>query len=369
MLSKINEADNKLIIITFLLVCFGIVMIYSSSAIVTGERRADQFFFLKKQIMWTLISFVFFMFFLMMDYRVLQKVSVPLIIISAIFLIAVLLMGKSIKGAKRWLDFGPISFQPSEFSKLAVIIFVADFIDKNRSKLKDFFQGFLVPIAVAGLICALIAIEPDIGIPFIIISITMILLFIGGAKITHLLIMISAAIPVFYLAVLSKPYRVTRFFAFLDPWKFSQSSAYQLCQSLMSIGSGGIFGKGLGNSDIKKFYLPEAHTDFIFSIISEELGLIGAAGVIFLFAWFLQRGIKIANNAQDYFGTLLAAGLTLSIVMQALFNIAVCSGCLPTKGIALPFFSYGGTSLVLTLSAVGILANISRNRSKPVKFR
>ncbi|MBU2614464.1 MAG: FtsW/RodA/SpoVE family cell cycle protein, partial [Elusimicrobia bacterium] len=225
------------------------------------------------------------------------------------------------------------------------------------------------PIIVACVASFLIALEPDIGIPFIIITVTMIVLFIGGARIMHLLALFLLAVPVLYFEILSKPYRVARFFAFMDPWKHAQSSAYQLCQSLMSLGSGGIFGKGLGGSELKKFYLPEAHTDFIFSVIGEELGILGTIVIVGLFAYFLYRGIKIAQKAKDLFGMLLASGITLLIVLQAFFNMAVCSGLLPTKGIALPFFSYGGTSLILTMSAVGILANISRNRGKLTVFR
>jgi len=367
MLRKLKEVDHKFMVVVFLLVLGGIVMIYSSSAIVTGERRADQFFFLKKQVLWTAISLMFFMFFVSLNYQYLQKISLAVVITAVVFLVAVLVFGKSVKGARRWLDFGMLDFQPSEFAKFAVILFVADYIDKNKSKLKVFFKGFMPPVLVAGFVSLLIALEPDIGIPFIILIVTMVVLFIGGARIIHLAWIILASIPVFYLAILSKPYRVARFFAFMDPWSHARSSAYQLCQSLMSLGSGGIFGKGLGRSELKKFYLPEAHTDFIFSVIGEELGILGTTAVILLFAYFLYRGIKIAQDARDFFGMLLASGITFIIVSQAFFNMAVCTGLAPTKGIALPFFSYGGTSLVLTLSAVGILANISRNRAAKYK--
>jgi len=281
-------------------------------------------------------------------------------------LILLLFFGKQVRGARRWFDLGPFDFQPSELAKFVVVLALANYFDTHKSKLKKISYGLIFPMMISGFISILILVEPDMGTPVVIILSSYILFFVAGTKIEHLLLAVLLFIPFVILAILIEPYRVERFIAFLNPWKYAKSVGYQLCQSLISIGSGGIFGKGLGKSEIKEFFLPDAHTDFIFSIIGEELGFFGTTFIILAFGYLLLRGYKISKNADNFFGTLLAIGITLTIVIQAYINIAVCSGCLPTKGIPLPFFSYGGSSLIFTLSAIGVLANISQYRRKTV---
>ncbi|MDI6640776.1 MAG: putative lipid II flippase FtsW [Elusimicrobiota bacterium] len=369
MIHKFYNSDHSLIFVTLILVCFGLLMVYSSSAIVVAETKSDQFFVLKKQILWTSISIMFFLLFLLIDYKYLQKFVLPAVLLTFALLLAVHFFGKPIRGVKRWLDFGPLNFQVAEFAKFSIILFLANYLDKNKSKLKNFFTGFLPPILIVGLMVVLIIVQPDLGIPFVSILTMIGMFFIAGVKILHLVVVFFLSLSGIFYFLVSEPYRLERLLSFLNPWKYSTSSAYQLCQSLMALGSGGIFGKGLGRSELKEFFLPEAYTDFIFSIIGEELGIFGSTFVVLAFVYFLIRGYKIAKEAKDFFGTLLGFGITLGIVIQAFFNIAVCSGCLPTKGITLPFFSYGGSSLLLTLSAVGVLANISQHKRKLPKFK
>jgi cell division protein FtsW len=364
MLKKLSLTNRQLLVMASTFLLFGLNMVFSSSGIAIN----NPFYYFLKQLVWMIISLACFMLFMSIDYTKLRKFSNVLLIVSVILLVLVLVFGKRINGAKRWLNFVLFSFQPSEFVKLALIIALADYLDKNKSKLQQ-LNKLLPCLAVVGAFCGLIAVQPDIGMPFVIVMVTFILLFISGAKFVHLMTIILLTVPIFVIAVLKTPFRAKRFFAFLDPWEHAQDAGYQLIQSLLSLGSGGLFGKGLGQSEFKRFYLPAQHTDFIFSIIGEELGVLGTIGIIAAFAYFLYIGYKISRDAPDLFGTLLGIGLTLAIVLQAYFNIAVCTGCVPTKGISLPFISYGGTSLVLVMIAVGILANISQKREKTIKIR
>jgi cell division protein FtsW len=284
-------------------------------------------------------------------------------LISFILLILVLIFSKKVYGAKRWLFIG----QPSELAKFSLILFWADYLDRRKSRLQYFWKGLIPPLFITIVYIGSIIVEPDIGIPIIIVSVIFILLYVSGVKIRHLILISSISLIVFFLCILYKPYRIQRIFAFLDPWKYKEGVGYQIIQSLLSLGSGGFIGKGLGQSELKKFYLPGQHTDFIFSIIGEELGIIGTLFIVLVFTYFLYTGFKIAKDAPDLFSKLLALGLTLSIVLQAYFNIAVCCSCLPPKGISLPFISYGGSSLVITLISIGILANISLKSRKTIK--
>jgi len=356
----LNNSSKTLIIISFILLCFGLLMVYSSS----GVTQEDSFKYFKKQFMWSLLGICLFYIFSKYDYKKLKKWSKPLIFISCILLVAIYIFSKPISGAKRWLSFGGINFQVSELAKISIIIFLADYFDKNKSKIKYFFKGLGIPLFIVGLICLLIAFEPDIGTPSVIVFVSFIIFFIAGVKITHLLTIVAVILPGFIYLLFDKPYRIKRILALIDPWKYSEEVGYQLIQSILSLGSGGIFGKGLGHSDLKKNILPAQYTDFIFSIIGEEMGLIGTLSVLILFSLLLFVGYKISKNAPDMFGQLLSIGLILPIVVQAYFNIAVCIGLLPTKGLVLPFISYGGSSLALTLMSVGILDNISKHKTK-----
>jgi cell division protein FtsW len=258
-----------------------------------------------------------------------------------------------------------ISFQPSELANMAIIIYMADFITRKGNMIKNFIRGFLPPIGVLVIVALLLLMQPDLGTILAITGVVFIMLFVAGVRTTHLLSVILTSLPVLYLLIFSVPYRRIRILAFLNPWFDPKGSGFQIIQSQIALGSGGIFGVGLGHSKQKLFYLPAAHTDFIFSIIGEELGLLGTLGVIILFMIFIQQGIKIIKNAQDKFGYFLSLGLVLMISLKAIINIGVSCGMLPTKGLPLPFISYGGSSLIFDMVGIGILINIARTGEYP----
>jgi cell division protein FtsW len=267
-------------------------------------------------------------------------------------------------GARRWLKLGPIGFQPSEMAKLVLIIFIADIIDRKQSKNKEFKKCVLPVLIITGIFSLLIYIEPDLGNTVILAVLFMVMLFVGGAKIRHLLSIILCAMPLLYIAVLRVGYRKGRLLAFLNPEDDIMGKGYHLYQSLIAFGSGGLFGKGLGASTSKLFFLPQPHTDFILAIIGEELGFAGVSVIIILFALILYRGIRIALGAPNLFGTMMAVGISSLIAMQTIINIAVVTACIPTKGLPLPFLSFGGSSLIFNLIGIGIMLNISMHMRK-----
>jgi cell division protein FtsW len=268
-------------------------------------------------------------------------------------------LGMKRGGATRWLNLGGFSFQVTEMVKITIVIFLAHLLTRKAHQLKDFSKGVLVPLGITSITILLILLEPDFGTAVIIATILLLMLCIAGSQIKHLLFLIAAFIPVGVLLIFYKGYRLTRLTAFLDPWKDADNTGFQIIQSLLSFGSGGTFGVGIGDGMQKLFYLPEPHTDFILSIIAEESGFIGVAIVIVMFAIFAFRGFMIALKAPDLFGTLLASGLTMVIALEAFINIAGVMGLIPLKGLVLPFLSYGGTAFIMTMTAVGILLNIS----------
>jgi cell division protein FtsW len=292
------------------------------------------------------------------DYNKLQKFSRPLMVFSFSLLVLVLLIEPG--EIKRWLRFGMVNFQPSEMAKICLILYIADVLDRKGSKLQDFKKGLLPILIVAGVFLILIYAEPDLGTAVILGLVVLAMLFMGGVRLSHLLSLVLASIPLLYFAVFHVAYRRERILTFINPWADAQRIGYQIVQALLALGSGGFFGKGLGASRAKLFFLPEPYTDFIFSIIGEELGFLGASLIIFLFVIIAWRGLHIATRAPNQFGNLLAAGITFLITFQAVLNISIVTACLPTKGITLPFLSYGGSSLVFSLAGVGILLNISR---------
>ena len=353
--------------VAVILISIGIVMIYSASSIYAWERYKDGFFFLKRHIVFVLIG-TFFMFMVMsMDYSRLRKFAKPLLFVS-IFLLLLLLvpgLGREVSGARRWLRFKFISFQPSELANLAVIIYVADFIARKDKLIRTFLHGFLPPIAALGFTVLLILIQPDLGTSLALSIVVFVMLFVAGVRLSYLFSLVLASLPMLYVLVFSVPYRRMRIMAFLNPWLDPKGSGFQIIQSQLALGSGGIFGVGLGQSKQKLFYLPAAHTDFIFSIIGEELGLLGTMCVVILFIIFIQQGLKIIKNTTDKFGYFLALGLILMISLKAVINIGVSCGILPTKGLPLPFISYGGSSFVFDMISVGILMNIARTGDYP----
>jgi len=357
----------NLFTVTILLVCIGIIMIYSASSIYAAEQYKDGFFFLKRHILFLLIGCVLMFIVMCIDYRKLRKFARPLLFISFILLVLVLIpgIGREVSGARRWFRFKVFSFQPSELANMAMIIYIADFISRKGNVLKTFWKGFAPPVLVLGCMVLLILMQPDLGTSLSIGIVVFIMLFVSGVRTRYLVSTLLAGLPALYFLIFSVPYRKARILSFLNPWLDPKGSGFQIIQSQIALGSGGIFGVGLGHSKQKLFYLPAAHTDFIFSIIGEEMGLIGTLGVIILFMVFIQQGLKIIKNAPDKFGYFLALGLVSMISLKAVINIGVSCGVFPTKGLPLPFISYGGSSFVFDLLSVGLLINIARTGEYP----
>lgn len=357
----------SLFTVAVILMCIGMVMIYSASSIYALERYRDGFFFFKRHLSFMLVGAIFTFFFMSIDYHKLRQYARPLLIVSIILLVLVLIpgLGREVSGARRWFRFKFLSFQPSELAGLAIIIYVADFISRKGNMVKTFFKGFLPPMFALGLCAGLIVIQPDLGSSIAIGSVVLVMLFVAGIRPVYILSLILSSLPAFYLLIFHVAYRRARILAFLNPWLDPKGSGFQIIQSQIALGSGGLFGVGLGHSKQKLFYLPAAHTDFIFSIIGEELGLVGTIGVILLFIIFIQQGIKVIKNAPDKFGYFLALGLVTMIALRAVINIGVSCGILPTKGLPLPFISYGGSSFMFDMVSVGILVNIARTGEYP----
>lgn len=353
----------NLFIITVILICIGIVMIYSASSIYAWETYKDGFFFLKKHLCFLVIGAFLTFLAMSIDYNSLKKWAKPIMLLSILLLVLVLIPGisREVAGARRWFRFKFVSFQPSELANLAMIIYIADFISRKKDALNSFSKGFLPPVLILGSAMLLILMQPDLGTCVALGMVVFIMLFVAGIRLPYLLSVIAASLPLLYVLIFSVPYRKMRILAFLNPWLDPKGSGFQIIQSQVALGSGGIFGLGLGHSRQKLFYLPAAHTDFIFSIIGEELGLLGTVAIIILFIFFIQQGIKVIKNAADTFGYFLSLGIVLLFCLRGLINIGVSCGLLPTKGLPLPFISYGGSSLIFDMISVGMLMNIAKS--------
>ncbi len=353
--------DIVLLLVTLILVTIGTVMIYSSSSILAMKRFNDGQFFLKKQIFFVLLGLSIMVLMTKIPYDKLKKLAYPGVVLSVILLALLLIPHVGIKagGATRWLRLGFFSFQVTEMVKISMVLFLAYFLTKKSNQITDFKHTVLIPLAVTLLIVGMVLLEPDFGAAVIITVIMMLMFYLAGCRVLHLAVILAFFAPAAIWLVLHKSYRLARLMSFLDPWKDPQHSGFQIIQSLLSFGSGGAFGVGIGDGMQKLFYLPEPHTDFILSIIAEESGFIGVLIVLFLFIVFIARGFMISFRAPDLFSTLLAAGLTMVIALEAFINIAGVMGLIPLKGLALPFVSYGGTSLLMSLITAGILLNIS----------
>lgn len=344
------------------LLAIGVVMVYSSSAVSAYVNFQDSFYFLKRQIIWVLLGLVAMVFTMNIDYHAWGKLSKPVLIVTIILLILVLIpgLGRVVNGARRWLGFGSMYMQPSEIAKLSMVLFCATSLALRQDRITSFVKGVLPQLIILLVVFGLILKEPDLGTALAIGGTVFVLLFTAGAKLSHLASLGIVGVAGIIIAIIVEPYRMKRLLAFSDPWSDPLDTGYHIIQSLYAIGSGGLFGVGLGRSREKFLYLPEPHTDFIFAILGEELGFIGTITVLVLFFLFAWRGFKIAISAPDIFGSLMAAGLTTMIIIQALMNIAVVTASMPVTGIPLPFLSFGGSALIFTLSGVGILLNISR---------
>jgi len=356
-----GRIDFILLIVTLALVGVGIVMVYSTSAIMAGDRFQDPYYFLKKQALFAGIGFILMILTLFVPYRILKRLAYPILIVSVLLLVAVLIPGIGYRagGAMRWLKVQSVSFQPSEFAKLGLVIFLAYFLTKKDEKIRSFSFGFLPTVLLSGLVVVLVAREPDLGAALFLSAMVFLLLFVSGARVIYMAGALLLTIPVVYYLLMNVGYRYKRLMSFIRPWDDPTGTSFQIIQSFLSFGSGGLFGLGLGEGRQKLFFLPAPHTDFIFSVIGEELGLAGAMVVVLLFFVFTVRGIQIGLSLDDRFGTYLALGITLMISLQAVINMAVVLGLLPTKGLTLPFISYGGTSLITNLVGVGILLHLS----------
>ena len=354
--------DYILFFATLGLLGIGIVMVYSASAISAQVNFDDSYYFLKRQLLWATLGLFVLLVTLNIDYHAWRPLAKPILLCTTILLILVLIpgLGKVVNGARRWLGFGAIYLQPSEIAKLSVVLFYADSLVRGQENITKFMRGIVPQLVILLLVFGLILKEPDLGTALAIGGTVFILLFAAGAKVSHLGGLGAVGIAGIIAAILVEPYRLRRILAFSDPWADPLNSGYHIIQSLYAIGSGGLFGVGLGRSREKFLYLPEPHTDFIFAILAEEMGFIGTATVIILFFLLLWRGLRIAIAAPDIYGSMLAVGLTTMIIMQALMNIAVVTASMLVTGIPLPFISFGGSALVFTLAGVGILLNISR---------
>ncbi|MEZ4600168.1 MAG: putative lipid II flippase FtsW [Syntrophotaleaceae bacterium] len=353
--------DATILLLAVVLTCFGVVMVYSSSSIMAAERYHDGFYFLKRQGLYALAGFGLMAVLMRMDYHLLRRLAFPGLILCALMLLLVLVpgIGSRAGGAARWIKFPGFSFQPSEAVKLALIFYMAHSLAKKQDKVKSFKLGILPYMIVLSLLLLLLLLQPDFGSAMTLAVVAMVMLMAAGTRISHLSSIVVLALPFIYYFVWHVDYRRRRIMAFLDPWQDPTDTGFQIIQSLIAFGTGGLIGNGLGEGKQKLFYLPEAHTDFIFSVVGEELGFAGTIVITAMFLVLVLRGIRVSLQAPDDFGRYLAFGITLLLGMEAFLNIAVVMGMLPTKGMALPFISYGGTSLLTSLAAIGILLSVS----------
>ncbi|HZW53636.1 MAG TPA: putative lipid II flippase FtsW [Candidatus Elarobacter sp.] len=347
------------------LIALGLVMVFSSSSAIAASSYHDTAHYLKRQVAYLAIGLVFAYAAYRVDYRKLRGLAPGLVILTFVLLILTLIphVGYATGGARRWLGLRALSFQPSELGKLALVLFLAAKLSQLHEGVRSLSKGVAPALFVTVLLAGPVLVEPDMGTASLYVFVAFALLFTAGARIEHLIMCALVMLPPAAVAIGSSAYKRARIFAFLNPWKDPQNTGYHTVQSLLALGSGGIFGLGLGASRQKYFYLPEAYTDYIFAVLGEELGLLGCIAVIALFVLFAVRAVTLALKAPDRFGTLLAMGCTFMIVIQALVNIGVVTSSWPVTGVPLPFISFGGTSLIACLIAVALIANIGRHRT------
>ncbi len=357
-----KSPDFMIPLVTIVLLAIGVVMVHSASTILSQEHFHDAFYYFKRQLMWAALGLISMTVMSRIDYRIFARYARHILLMCLLFLGLVLIphIGQVRGGSRAWLGLGTFGIQPSEFAKFGLLIFLSWFLSQEPDRMRSFRKGLIPPLGVMGLVIGLIMLEPDLGQSAVIAGATMIMIFVAGARMKHLMGMGFVGVVAFALLIVAAPYRLARILSFLDPWKYPATIGYHIIMSLIALGQGALLGVGLGHSTQKHLYLPEPQTDFIFAILSEELGLIGGAFVILLFTVLIWRGLRAAMRAPDRFGSYLATGLTGVIAVQVFINVGVVTGLLPVTGITLPFLSYGGSSLTLMLSAIGILMNISR---------
>jgi cell division protein FtsW len=358
------KSDKLLFTATLVLVCASLVMVYSASAVIALEKQQHPSFFLFKQATFALLGLVMMPVLMRIDYRNYRQ---PIVLWTALGLVGLalvaVLFGPRINGARRWFGVAGVGVQPSEFAKLAIIFFVAAILERRMDRIDD-LRYSLVPVGIVlGGIVGLILLQPDLGTALSIIVIVAAMVFAAGINYRYIVGLMLVLLPAAYIVLMSADYRRRRMFAFLDPWQDPLGDGFQVIQSLIAVGTGGVFGRGLMAGVQKLFYLPYPETDFIYAVIGEELGLIGTSLVLACFCVIAWRGLRTATRAPDRFGAFLALGLTAMVVVQAFFNISVVLGLLPTKGIPLPFVSFGGSSLLMSMIGMGILLNVSQYAS------
>lgn len=359
-----GQYDRILLMTVMLLLGVGVVMVYSSSSAVALTTYNDSSYFMRRQIMWAIIGLLFMMAAMRVDHRLLadKRVVLLLLVVTFVLLAATFVpgIGRTVNGARRWIRAGGLTFQPAELMKFTLVVYMSSYLSTKRELIGNFKSGLAPAFAVSGVFLGMTLLQPDFGTVMSMVAVIFCMLLAGGASLAHLGGIVLAGLPLVYVAVAHKAYRLKRITSFLNPWDDPQGAGHQIIQSFLAFGSGGVFGRGLGEGRQKFLFLPERHSDFIYAVIGEELGLIGAAVVLLLFGVILWRGVRIALRT-DGFSRMLSLGLTVLICAQALINMAVVTGIMPTKGIALPLVSYGGSALVVTLASVGVLLNISKD--------
>jgi len=359
--------DSLILTAVLFLTGIGIIMVYSASSVLAMKNYGSEYFFLRKQFTFSLLGCIVMIIFRNIPYQCYKHLAYPVLLVSILLLISIFFpgFGHRAGGAARWIHIWGVSFQPAEIARFAIILYMAYSLDKKKERLRSFSIGIIPHALFVSCFLILIAMQPDFGSVVIIATLTLLMLFAGGIPIRHLLGCVMIFIPTAYYLVINAPYRLQRILTFLNPWQYRTEAGYQIIHSLMAFGTGGFWGAGLGKSYQKLFYLPEPHTDFIFSVIGEELGLIGVVVILTLYGLIIWRGFSITLNINDMFGACLALGFTSAVALQVCINMSVTLGLLPTKGLTLPLLSYGGTSLICHMAVMGILMNIgSQVKSK-----
>lgn len=361
--------DRTVLVVTYALILMGVIMVFSASGVMAEKRYGDSMFFLKRQLLWLTLGIMVLHGVARREYDVWKTLTPYVLGLTVVLLIVVLIpvLGTQVNGARRWLRLAGFSVQPGELAKLSVVLYLASFLVRKEQDVTSLSRGVVAPLLVVGGVAGLVMLEPDMGTATVLTIIALGLLFLGGARIAHLLCLGLSLLPVTYLLIMQSDYRRRRFLNFLDPWQDPTNAGFQLTQSFVALGNGGMFGVGLGEGRQKLFFLPEVHSDFVLALVGEELGFLGTGVLLGLFAVLIVRGFHIAGRAPDAFGRHLASGVTLLLGVQVVINMGVVSGLLPTKGLTLPFVSYGGSSLIVSLGAIGMLLSVSR--AAPVYHR
>ena len=366
-MSGIRHMDRWMVVSLVVLLAIGITMVLNTSYLYSQERFGDGTYLFRKQLVAAAVGAVALCVTLLLPASLYRRLMVPLLALTLAALVLVLVPGVGLVrgGAQRWLGVSPFVFQPSEVAKVTFVLYLAFTLSRKKERLEGFVHGMLPPLLVTGVFVALLLAEPDFGSAFILCVIAMAMLFVAGSPVKHLAAVASAALPVGAFLIMTADYRLKRLMTFLDPWSDSANSGFQIIQSYIAFGSGQVWGRGLGQSRQKLHYLPEAHTDFIYAVIGEELGLWGALLVVALFGILLFRGVRLALEREEPFVRLMVFGLTLLLGLQALVHMSVAMGLVPTKGLVLPFVSYGGSAMVMHLAVAGMLLGVSWRREEP----